>query len=289
VSGSTSLTVSAPTLVSIAVTPANPTITSGADQQFTATGTYSDSTTADLTSTLTWASGTTSVATITTNGLAHAVAPGQSTISATLGTVSGSTTLTVTPAGLPVPVLTYTGPSSATPQGSITLTATLRNASGSPLSGKRITFTLDGVTFSTKTNRSGVVRWRTNAPTAAGSYPIGITFAGDASYAPVTLAPSLSVAKIVTALSYSGSTSASTRSSITLRATLTTDSGAAVARKTVTFTLAGVVLSARTNSSGVASVKTRAPTSAGSYAIGIAFAGDTTYEACSTTANLTVG
>jgi hypothetical protein len=99
VSGSTVLTVMAPTLKSIAVTPANPSITKGATQQFTATGTYSDSSTANLTSQVTWASGTTTVATITAGGLATGAGAGTSSISATLGSVSGSTVLTVTATG----------------------------------------------------------------------------------------------------------------------------------------------------------------------------------------------
>jgi hypothetical protein len=99
VSGSTVLTVMAPTLKSIAVTPANPSITKGATQQFTATGTYSDSSTANLTSQVTWASGTTMVATITAGGLATGAGAGTSSISATLGSVSGSTVLTVTATG----------------------------------------------------------------------------------------------------------------------------------------------------------------------------------------------
>ena len=47
--GSTVLTVTAATLQSIAVTPANPSIAKGLTQQFTATGTYSDSSTQNLT------------------------------------------------------------------------------------------------------------------------------------------------------------------------------------------------------------------------------------------------
>ena len=42
VQGSTVLTATAATLLSIAVTPANPSIAVGIAQQFTATGTYSD-------------------------------------------------------------------------------------------------------------------------------------------------------------------------------------------------------------------------------------------------------
>ena len=90
------LTVTAATLQSIAVTPANPSIAKGATQQFTATGTFSDNSTQNLTGQVTWASATTAVATITAGGLATGVAAGTSTISATLGAVSGSTVLTVT-------------------------------------------------------------------------------------------------------------------------------------------------------------------------------------------------
>ncbi len=85
------------TLTSIAVTPATPAnLKVGATQQFTATGTYSDSTTADITSSVTWASGTTATATISTGGLATGVAAGTTSITATQGSVvSPGVTLTV--------------------------------------------------------------------------------------------------------------------------------------------------------------------------------------------------
>ena len=60
------------------MTPANPSVAKGLTQQFTATGTFSDNSTQDLTSQVTWASATTSVATITAAGLATAVATGTS-------------------------------------------------------------------------------------------------------------------------------------------------------------------------------------------------------------------
>ena len=100
VSGSTTLTVTGSgttgTPVSIAVTPATPSIAVGATRQFTATGTYSDSSTKNITTQVTWTSGTTSVATINTSGLATGVGAGTSTITAALSGISGSTTLTVT-------------------------------------------------------------------------------------------------------------------------------------------------------------------------------------------------
>ena len=87
------------TLTSIAVTPASPSIAQGGTQQFTATGTYSDSSLQNLTSQVTWTSSTTSVATITAAGLATGITAGTSTVSAALGELGDSTTLTVLPPG----------------------------------------------------------------------------------------------------------------------------------------------------------------------------------------------
>lgn len=94
-------------LVSISVTPANSSIVLGSSAQFKATGTYSDNSTQDLTTSVTWSSSNTSVATISntsgSNGLAVTVSTGtiaSTTIMASSGGISGSTTLTVTaPAG----------------------------------------------------------------------------------------------------------------------------------------------------------------------------------------------
>ena len=84
-------------LVSIAVTPPAPSIIINTTQQFTATGTYTDGSTADITTQVTWNSATPSVATIIANtGLATGVGAGTSAITATLGSiVSPSDTLTV--------------------------------------------------------------------------------------------------------------------------------------------------------------------------------------------------
>src|SRR6266571_2931051 len=95
VTGSTTLTVGPAVLVSIAVTPANPSIAKGATKQFNATGTYSDGSTLDVTSSATWISSNTGVATITAGGLATGVAKGTSQISASSAGATGSTTLTV--------------------------------------------------------------------------------------------------------------------------------------------------------------------------------------------------
>ena len=89
------------TLAFIAVTPANPGILLGTvtTKQFTATGTYSDSTTKDITTSVTWSSSNTTVATISntsgSNGLATLLTTGATTITASSGSITGSTLLTV--------------------------------------------------------------------------------------------------------------------------------------------------------------------------------------------------
>ena len=84
-------------LTSIAVAPANPSVAKGLTDQFTATGTYTDGSTANLTNQVTWASATAAVATISTTGLASTLATGTTAITASLGGItSPSDTLTVT-------------------------------------------------------------------------------------------------------------------------------------------------------------------------------------------------
>src|SRR5262249_47472528 len=83
-------------------TPAGPSISKGLTQQFTATGTYTDNSTQSLTGQVTWASGTISVATISSTGLATGVSAGTSGITTALGGItSPSDTLTVTAAAPP--------------------------------------------------------------------------------------------------------------------------------------------------------------------------------------------
>ncbi len=114
ISGDTTLTVELPvTLLSIDVTPANPTVTAGETQQFTAMGTYSNNSTIDMTAWVVWDSSDTGVATISndpgTEGVASALSTGPTTISATSGEISDSTTLTVSEPVLSSTNLSRTG------------------------------------------------------------------------------------------------------------------------------------------------------------------------------------
>jgi hypothetical protein len=96
------LTVTSATLQSIVVTPASAVLAPGGTQQFTATGTFSDGTTQDISSDVTWAAANTAVATIgSQSGLAAGQGSGTTLITATLGSmVSPAATLTGTSATL---------------------------------------------------------------------------------------------------------------------------------------------------------------------------------------------
>ena len=100
ISDSASLTVTNATLNAIDVTPTNDSIPLGLLQQFTATGFFSDSTTQDITNTVTWNSSSTNVAAITVSGMVSARDLGNTTISAAWESVSGSTSLNVNAANL---------------------------------------------------------------------------------------------------------------------------------------------------------------------------------------------
>jgi hypothetical protein len=95
VMGSTSLTVGPAQLVSIAVTPMDATLMIGDMQQYTATGLYTDNSTADLTALATWSSDNGTVASFGAGGLLTANASGTANVSAKYQSITGTTGVTV--------------------------------------------------------------------------------------------------------------------------------------------------------------------------------------------------
>ena len=101
--GAASFSLTNVALVSIAVSPGNPELAVGVAGQFTATATYADGSTGDITPYVTWASSTPSVATISGTGVATALAPGTSAVAtpvplivATVGVADPQVTKSVT-------------------------------------------------------------------------------------------------------------------------------------------------------------------------------------------------
>ena len=110
-----------PTIASLNVSPANPSAVAGQGQQFTATGNYSNGSQQDLTKTASWSSSNTSISTIDASGMATTIQAGSTTIGATFGTVSGSTTLTVVAAA---PRITSLTPNTGTVGTAVTISGT---------------------------------------------------------------------------------------------------------------------------------------------------------------------
>lgn len=112
VSASTTLTVTAATLASINITPASASTPLGTPVQFSATGSYTDASSHDITAIATWNSSSPSVATVSntvgSKGLAPPVTAGTTTITAQSGTVSGSALMTVTAAPPAVNIMNVT-------------------------------------------------------------------------------------------------------------------------------------------------------------------------------------
>jgi hypothetical protein len=91
------ISTTSPELESITVTPADAAIEVGGDQRFTAVGHYSDGSTPDITSSVSWASSVPTVATIVPGGLATGVGEGTTYITAIQDEItSNQATLKVT-------------------------------------------------------------------------------------------------------------------------------------------------------------------------------------------------
>jgi trimeric autotransporter adhesin len=133
VSGTTTFTVTNASLKSITVVPVNPMIARGTTVQLTATGNFSDGSVQDLTTQVSWSSGNSGIATVSTTpgsqGLATGVSVGNTPITATFDGVSGSTTVTVSSAT--VTSITVTPPLATITKGTtLQLTATCNLSDG---------------------------------------------------------------------------------------------------------------------------------------------------------------
>jgi hypothetical protein len=100
-----------PQLTTVTVGPPTPTINQGSTLQMTATGTYNDGTTKTLTSGVFWSSSASSIASVSNSGVVTGAAVGTATITASSGTISGSTSVTIALANLVSIAVTPTSPS----------------------------------------------------------------------------------------------------------------------------------------------------------------------------------
>ena len=83
----------------------------------------------------------------------------------------------------PATTLTYTGGSTASKGASVVLSASLTSASAARLPGRTVTFTLGRKSYTAVTDAAGTASVVASAPVKIGTYTVGISFAGDATYA----------------------------------------------------------------------------------------------------------
>jgi len=181
-----------PTLTSIAVSPAAPEVEQGQTLQLQAFGTYDDGTRSQITSGVSWSSGTPAVATINSStGIITGVSTGSSTITASAQALSSTATATVFNVINSISINpTQASVTAGTPQDfkvsavsngatiDLTSAATLTpEQNGTPVS--TITCAYDGVSQQVCTTSSGT--------TLAGTYQIVASYAGSSLTATATL------------------------------------------------------------------------------------------------------
>ena len=188
VCGSTSAVVGPAALLSIAVAPANATVAAGDSLQFSATGTYTDGSTQSLTSSssLTWNSSVWAAATITSGGLATGVETGVSSITATVGSVTGSTNLTVTrPAVVGLTINPSTLFLSVGASLSLEAIATLSDGTTEVLTGHNAAWSVNGPAIAVVSS-IGVVTAQANGSTTIVATVGSYTASASLTVAPVT-------------------------------------------------------------------------------------------------------
>ncbi|MBV9341195.1 MAG: Ig-like domain-containing protein [Acidobacteria bacterium] len=150
-----------PTLSSLAIGPQNQTITNSRTLQLTATGTFSDGSTKDLTSKVIWSSGTPTCATINSTGLLTPAATVSgvcnTTVSAAFGTITPATTTVSVSAGTPTSITLTASTTTPAPNSSVTFKAlaTFPNSSTQQDITSSVTWINSDTTDLTLTNGSG--------------------------------------------------------------------------------------------------------------------------------------
>ena len=182
ITGSTSVSIQSPTLISISILPENPTIAATTTMQFHALGNYSDGSVQNVTRQVTWASSNTAVAQILNTGASRGQAAGSSTITATLGSIGGSTTLNVTNAT--IVSITVMPPSQTMAVGT-----TLDFSAAGRFSDNSVQNITDDVTFTSDNTAVATIDNTTDTATAVspGIANISATFNAVTGSAPLTV------------------------------------------------------------------------------------------------------
>ena len=179
-----------------------------------------------------------------------------------------------------------------------TLSGTLTNGvTGQGIGGQTVTLTLNGAQSCTATtNTSGKASCSVTPTESAGTYPVTGTFAGNTSTSPQLLPSSghnnFVVTPASTTVTYTGATTATNGSSVTLSSTLTS-SGTPLSGQTLTLTLGSgktaQSCTATTSSSGAASCSIPSVNQvSGTVTVTVSYAGNGSYQSSSTSSTVKV-
>ncbi len=170
--------------------------------------------------------------------------------------------------------LLYLGPVETEAGQEVTLGSLLTDGSGVPLAGRAVRFQYGAWEASATTDAWGLARVVVLAGQVPGDVTVQLTYAGDSAFAPAQTTAILASHQVRTRLAVSVATTLAAGAARPVSASLTRLDGAPIAGKAVRFEVAARVLSATTDSAGVATVTVPALEGTGPTVVKASFAGD---------------
>lgn len=169
--------------------------------------------------------------------------------------------------------ISYTGDLTGTYDTAGTLRATLVDQYGSPVTGRTVSFTVNGAPAgSALTDGSGVATKSFTPLLGAGTYPVVASWAGDTKYDSATDSnDNITIGKKATAVTYTGATTGGPNKTVTLSAVLKDATGKALSSRSIVFNLGSQTVTASTNSNGIATASLKLSQKNGSYPLTATF------------------
>ena len=213
-------------------------------------------------------------------------------IGTTLPTKSTNPCASTTPVKIPTS-LTYTGATTSDFHDQATVSATLTDVFGNPVSGKLLSFTLNGTENCTgTTDGSGSASCPITPGEAAGPYTLAVSFGdtSDPKYATTSISPTFTVTKEETTTAYTGPSVilSGGGSTVTLTGRLLEDGTTPISGRTLTLGVSGQTCPGISNATGVATCNLTFTGSLGSQALSAVFAGDAYYLPSSDTSHTAI-
>jgi PKD repeat protein len=146
------------------------------------------------------------------------------------------------------------------------LKASLTDEFGNAVSGRTMSFSYNSVAVGdAATNSSGFATRAFTPLLVAGTYPVGVSFAGDALYNSSSDNRSYVESRKSTSVTYTGALKGGPNKSVTLSAVLKDATGVALANELITFKLGSQTVTAMTGATGVASASLKLNQKNGTY------------------------